>query len=140
MKPENNLAFFEWYQRDAVVWMYHLFSLNFWPHQTSQRPRLSLERINLVTGLLFIFGFHHMLSMLDRSSFQIFWFLFPWKVWLLIICRDTLSKSWNSHFPNLNNKPTLLWCHMMSSFLNNSFSAWKIWINAAIGTNSKFRY
>ena len=46
---------------------------------------------------------------------------------------NTLSKSWNTHFPKLNNKR---WRHYDVIIVRKSFSARKNWINAAITPNN----
>ena len=78
------------------------------------------------------------LSLLDRSLFQIFRLFFPRKVWLLVVPEGILFQN-----HDILTSPTWTTSRdvaMTSSYLKNSFLAWKNWINAAIGINSKFRY
>ena len=64
---------------------------------------------------------------------------FPRKVWLLIVVPEGIL--FQNH--DILTSPTWTTSRdvaMTSSYLKNSFLAWKNWINAAIGINSKFRY
>ena len=79
------------------------------------------------------------LSLFDRSLFQIFRLFFPRKVGLLIVVPEGIL--FQNHY--ILTSPTWTTSRdiaMTSSYLKNSLLAWKNWINAAIGINSKFRY
>ena len=78
-------------------------------------------------------------NVIDKSLFHIFRLFFPRKVRLLIIVPEGILFQ-NREIPTSQTWTISHDVTMTSSYLKNSFSAWKNWINAAISPNSKFRY